>query len=196
MRIRRRGSTRCCILIAAVAAGIGMGAAPRLAGAQRPDTIRRVVPPIPAVVQDSLQAPIGPRRAFIYSFLVPGSAQSILGRHKAASALLLVEAISLTMIRESAADVHEARRAAMDSMVTSYVDAAGNPLVTKVAPRFGSADIKTREAHVEDWVALLVANHLFAGADAFVAAHLWDVPARLGLRVAPHGAGVVGSFKW
>jgi hypothetical protein len=58
--------------------------------------------------------------------------------------------------------------------------------------------VRARSAHVEDWIALLVANHLFAGADAFVAAHLWDVPARLGLRVVPRAGGttVSASFRW
>jgi len=42
-----------------------------------------------------------------------------------------------------------------------------------------------------------VANHLLAGADAFVAAHLWDVPARLAVRVLPGGgASVAASLTW
>ncbi len=164
--------------------------------ATRPDTAKRIVPPPSNSVLDSIESPIAPRRALVYSFIIPGSAQAILGRNKAAAAFLLVESISIAMIRESAADVHEARRTANDSVVTSYVDAFGNLTTTKLAPRFGDPEIKTRDAHVEDWIALLVANHLFSGADAFVAAHLWDVPARLGLRVVPHGAGVVASFKW
>lgn len=144
------------------------------------------------------RAPIGPRRAFFYSFVLPGYSQTLLGRHKAAAAFALVEAISLTMIRESAADVNEARRMTDDSIVVSYVDANGAAVTTKFPPRFDDRDIKTRRAHVEDWVAFLIANHLFAGADAFVGAHLWDVPARLSLRVVP-GRGntvVAASLKW
>ena len=49
------------------------------------------------------EPPIAPRRAFFYSFLVPGYSQAVLGRNKAAAAFMLVEAISLAMIRESAA---------------------------------------------------------------------------------------------
>ena len=79
------------------------------------------------------------------------------------------------MIRESAADVHEARRMRSDSTIVSYVDEAGQPVRIVAPPRFNDAYVRTREAHVEDWVALLVANHLFAGADAYVAANLWDV---------------------
>jgi hypothetical protein len=165
--------------------------------AQRDTTSRPVPAPAP-VTAAVARAPIGPRRAFFYSFLVPGYSQTILGRHKAAAAFALVEAISLTMIRESAADVHEARRMTNDSIVVAYVDATGAASVSKIPPRFDDRDIRARRAHIEDWIAFLVANHLFAGADAFVAAHLWDVESRLGLRVLP-GRGntvVAASLKW
>ena len=180
------------VLIASTAA-LSFIAAPALF-AQR-DSVPRVAAPVTAAVT---RAPIGPRRAFFYSFLVPGYSQTILGRNKAAATFAFVEAISLVMIRESAADVNEARRMTNDSIVVSYVDANGAPAITKLPPRFDDRDIRTRRAHIEDWVAFLIANHLFAGADAFVAAHLWDVPARLGLRVAP-GRGntvVAASLKW
>ena len=161
------------------------------AGAQRPDTAasRTTV-----ARSDSIKPPITPRRAFLYSFVAPGYSQSILGRHKAAMAFLFVEAVSIAMIRESAADVHEARRTANDTVVVSYGPGGSAP--TTSTPRFSGAEVRTREAHVEDWVALLVANHLFAGADAFVAAHLWDVPAHLGFSVLPGGAALSGSLKW
>jgi hypothetical protein len=174
-------------------------ALPAIAGAQI-DTTRRPPPPparvstTPAV--DSFKPPISPRRAFFYSFLLPGYSQSRLGRHKAGATFMLVEAIALGMIRESAADAHEARRLVGDSLIVSYVDPSGNAAITRGPARFDDNYIRTREAHVEDWVALLVANHLFAGADAFVAAHLWDIPARLGFRVVPHGGVLSASLKW
>ena len=163
--------------------------------AQRVDTTRVA---LPGSAFDTLRAPIGPRRAFLYSFLAPGYSQTVLGRHKAAAAFLLTEAISLVMIRESAADVREARRAANDSLVLSYVDANGALAVTKIRNRFGDDEVRSRRAHVEDWIAFLVANHLFAGADAFVAAHLWDLPVRLSLRELP-GTGntaIVAAIRW
>ena len=167
----------------------------------RTDTLVRRPPPAPPKVavpqgNDSLTPPLSPRKAFLYSFLLPGYSQSILGRHKAGATFILVEAIALGMIRESAADTHEARRLQGDSIVVSYVDASGNAAVTRAPPLFDDKLVRSRRAHVEDWAALLVANHLFAGADAFVAANLWDIPARLGLHVLPGGAGVSGSFRW
>jgi hypothetical protein len=169
---------------------------PLSAQRQRPDSARAVPAAAVATPNDTLRPPLSPRRAFFYSFLAPGYSQSVLGRHKAATSFLLVEAITIAMIRESAADLHEARRMVNDTVVVSYVDASGNPGVVVAPPRFGDADVHTRAAHVEDWIALLVANHLFAGADAFVAANLWDVPARLGFRMFPHGAVLSASLKW
>jgi hypothetical protein len=151
-----------------------------------------------AAPRDSARAPLTPRRAFIYSFLAPGYSQSVLGRHKAATVFLVAEAVSLAMIRESAADVNEARRGLNKGTVISWVDASGRALARPdtIAPRFGDKDVHTRQAHVEDWVAVLVANHLLAGAEAFVAASLWDVPARLGFRVLPHGGALTASLTW
>ncbi len=174
---------------ALVAAALLGAAIPAVARAQIPDSTRAVQPirSLVTVPPDSLRPPIGPLRAFIYSFIVPGSAQAILGRHKAAAVYLLIDAICLSMIRESAADVHEARRTANDSVIVSYVDASGDSLALPVAlpPRFASKEIDTREAHVEDWAALMVGNHLFSGADAFVSSHLWDVPIHVGMRFVP-----------
>jgi hypothetical protein len=153
----------------------------------------------PAVnANDSLAPPLSPRRAFFYSFLAPGYSQSVLGRYKAATGFLLFESIALAMIRESAFDVREARRTQNDTIVISWIDLSGRALAKPdTAPiRFGDREVRSRRAHVEDWIAVLVANHLIAGADAYVAAHLWDVPARVALRAMPRGAQLTASFTW
>jgi hypothetical protein len=160
--------------------------------AQQRDSLRVSALPATSPSTDSLRPPITPRRALLYGFLAPGYAQSVLGRHKAASGFLLVEAISIAMIRESAADLHEARRFANDSLIVSY-GSNGQPV--KVPGRFGDTEVRTRRAHVEDWIALLVANHLFAGADAFVAANLWDVKPKLAFRATPNGASITASIN-
>lgn len=170
------------------------------ASAQRPDSarVRRPTTSGP-VIPDSLKPPISPRRAFLYSALLPGYGQAILGRNKAAAAMLAIEAMAIAMIRESAADVREARRMSGDSMVVTYVDpSTGAPLSppTLVPRRFDPQYVHVRQSHVEDWVAFLFANHLFSGADAFVAANLWELPAELSVRVAPGGATVGASLAW
>ena len=184
-------------LTAAEACALAVIVLASAAGAQRPDTLARSIPaPAIRASTDSVVSPLSPRRAFLYSFLLPGYAQSVLGRHKAGATFMLVEAISLVMIRESVADVREARRLEGDSIVIAYVDQGGNPSVIKTPRQFDDAYVHVRRAHAEDWAALLVANHLFAGADAFVSANLWDLPAKLGLRLLPGGAVVSASMRW
>ncbi len=165
---------------------------PALAAAQRPDTARAVPTAAHVTPRDSLVPPLTPGRAFLYSALAPGYSQSVLGRHKAASAFLLAEAISIVMIRESGADVREAKRFQNDTLVLSYN--ANGSLNTQPGP-FGNNEVKSRRSHVEDWIALLIANHLLAGADAFVAAHLWDVPAKIGVSSSTNGTMVTASLK-
>jgi len=168
--------------------------------AQRPDSsrVRRPTSAGPAI-PDSLKPPISPRRAFLYSALLPGYGQAILGRNKAAAAMLAIEAMAIGMIRESAADVREARRMSGDTVVVSYVDpSTGAALTTPTLTprRFDPQYVHVRQSHVEDWVAFLLANHLFSGADAFVAANLWELPAELSVRVTPGGATVGASLTW
>src|SRR5438093_9436705 len=105
-------SSRARTTIALSVLGFALGAVSPVA-AQRTDSVAR-----PLVIP----SPITPRRAFFYSFLVPGYSQTVLGRHKAAAAFILVEAISLSMIRESIADVNEAKRTENDTLIVSYVD--------------------------------------------------------------------------
>jgi hypothetical protein len=193
----RRRTPRCVRAGRVGALVLGLVALSSAVRAQRPDTVARAIPaPSLRGATDSVTAPLSPRRAFLYSFLLPGYAQSVLGRHKAGATFMLVEAISLVMIRESVADVREARRLEGDSIVVSYVDQFGGASVVKTPRQFDDAYVHVRRAHAEDWAALLVANHLFAGADAFVSANLWDLPAKLGLHLLPGGAVVSASMRW
>jgi hypothetical protein len=172
----------------------------QVARAQRADSARAAAARSPSQARaDSLRPPLSPRRAFLYSFLAPGYSQSILRRHKAAAIMLFVEAMSIAMIRESAADVAEARRMRGGNLVVSYMDPTTGGARTSpdtVSRRFDEEYVKARHSHVEDWIALLVANHLFAGADAYVAANLWDLPAQLSVRTTPYGPAVVASLSW
>ena len=186
MRVSRRASIVLLMVFFAVPAV-----------AQRPDSarVRRPASSGPTI-PDSLKPPISPRRAFLYSAILPGYGQAILGRNKAAAVMLAVEAMAIGMIRESAADVREARRMSGDTVVVSYVDASGAASPIYSARRFDPQYVHVRQSHVEDWVAFLLANHLFSGADAFVAANLWELPAELSVRVTPGGATVGASLTW
>ncbi|MDB4905761.1 MAG: hypothetical protein JWO05_545 [Gemmatimonadetes bacterium] len=171
-----------------------------VARAQRADSARAAARR--AVAQDSTRThnrviapPLSPRRAFLTSFLLPGSAQSILGRNKAAVLFLAFEGAAISMIHESSADVREARRGLGDSVIVAFPETAGGTPTT-IPGRFTDALVRTRKSHVEDWIAVLVANHLFAGADAYVASHLWDVPIELAVKATGQGTAVVASLHW
>jgi hypothetical protein len=56
----------------------------------------------------------------------------------------------------------------------------------------GHVDGKSQEA--QDWLTLWIFNHLFAGAEAFVSAHLQDFPTDLRIRAVPGGVGVSFSL--
>jgi hypothetical protein len=161
--------------------------------AQQPDTVRAAadtgVPP-------ERRPPISPRRAFLTSLVMPGLGQSVLGRTRSGAVLLAFEAVCVFMVRETALGVREARRSAADSVLVAYVGDNGAP-----APRFRRTGfpvslIRTRQEQMEDWVAVLVANHLFAAADAFVAALLWDLPAEVAVSGTRHSARLALRLRW
>jgi hypothetical protein len=100
-------------------------------------------------------------------------------------------------VRESAAELRNARRLEGDSVPLYFVDPVNGAADTIYAgARYSSGLVRSRRAHLEDWIAALVANHLIAAADGFVAAHLWEVPVRVGLRRTPDGLAVAARYRW
>jgi hypothetical protein len=176
------------------------------AGIERP-AADAVLPPQdrpPAVLEGP---PITPRRAFFSSLLLPGAGQARLDRPYAGGVFLLIEAISLTLMHRSAEDLRLARRFRGDSMPARYQvdpvtglvarDAAGAPIVAAwETPRYTDNWVRTRRLHLEDWTAVLIFNHLFAGADAFVAAQLWDLPDKVAIRQTPFGPAIAATFRF
>jgi len=106
------------------------------------------------------------------------------------------EAVALVMIGQSASDVREARRNKADSIPVSFVNAAGGPLIIFKRTPFPSTLVNSRRAHLEDWIAVLIANHLFSAADGYVAALLWDLPQEVSLRASPRSAELAIRVSW
>ncbi len=149
------------------------------------DTVTRAAPP----------PPLSPRRAFLYSLLVPGYGQSRLGRPIAGGIFAFTESIAIAMLRESRAELREARLFRQDTLVNIGNDPATGAVVLQ-RTSYNDELISIRRGHVEDWIAFLVANHLFAGADAYVGAHLWDLPSQVAVEPTPYGAAVVARIRW
>jgi len=205
--VAQRSSRRLRSVLVALAAAALLGA-PHLAGAQVRDTTAAAAV---AAVADTLNAlpgpPISPRRAFVTSLLLPGYAQARLDRPTASAVFFGIEAASVLMLGKTLHDLRVAKRFRGDSIPLTYEldesgavvrDDSGAPVVATWTPgRYTEALVRARRLQVEDWLAALVFNHLFAGAEAFVSAHLWDVPAALSVRpTAGGGAAVTASLRW
>jgi hypothetical protein len=174
-------------------------AAARPLHAQRADSARAGVRRSAA---DSTRAalpkpPLSPRRAFLYSLALPGYSQSVLGRPTAGALFVLTESIALVMLRESAADLRQAKRFRSDSVVVIGYESNGTSVVpiTQVSS-YNDRLVDIRRGHVEDWIAFLLANHLFAAADGYVAAHLWDLPTQISLESGRNGAVLAARLSW
>ena len=186
--------------------------APRL-GAQRPDSARAAdslrvradtAPTFERLGTTSIggRPPLSPRRAFVYSLLVPGLAQARLDRPNGGALFAAVELGAIVMAMKSRADLRYAERASkgaiLERFILDTVVTDGVPREVLVASdtadnRYGTDRVRARRLHLEDWIAVLAFNHIFAGADAFVAAQLWDMPVRGSLRAIGPGTAVLGA---
>ena len=187
------------------------------AGAQQRDSLRAGVSTPPAAsrtdtipAQDLPAPPLSTKRAFLTSLAFPGYAQARFDRPTSSALFMAVEAASIVMIRKSLNDLSIAKRFGRDSIPAAFeLDPAtgairrdpesGEPIVKEwMPPPFSEEMVAARRTHLEDWIAVLVFNHLIAGIDAYVSAHLWDVPAAVSIGQAADGRGatVTASFRW
>ena len=163
---------------------------PASAAAQRADSTRAGVASVPADPPPAVRVEgPSPRRAFLTSLLLPGSMQLQFDRPKAATIFLVAEGAAVGMSLKSWNDLSKAKAARRDTVGTPALNEDGTPRidpdtgepVIDYAPRNQNiADrVRARRAHLEDWIAVVVFNHLFAGADAYVAANLADFDANV-----------------
>ncbi len=141
--------------------------------------------------------PLSPKKAFLYSVVLPGLGQSRLDRGTSGALFASVELAAITMIRRSNADLREVRRYRIDTLPADFVVSGSTLTKSGILTNRYTADLeRTRRLHVEDWIAALAFNHLFAGADSFVAAQLWDVPVSLSAVPSSRGGALVATVKW
>ena len=183
---------------------LGVVLAVSMLRAQAPDTVRAdsaraavVAEPVavgnPPAGRDTVTGPpISPRSAFLRSLIVPGLGQAALDRGTAGGIFVSLEALSLLMTIKSKRDLKVARRLEGDSVFFG-IEADGD---TVFVPSPLAGRVRARKQHVEDWVAILIFNHLFAAADAFVAAQLWDVPARVSVTRDGDRTQLAATVRW
>ena len=158
-------------------------------------TLRRPARRLPNSIPDSLlRPPVTAKAAFLHSLLLPGLGQSALRRSTAATIFSAAEVGAIYMVHKSRADLGRAKALRrLDSI--SVGDPTLGEAVTRV-PAVTQGLINARKLHLEDWIAILIFNHLLAGADAYVAANLWDLPARVSITQTPAGPGFSARFHW
>ncbi len=159
----------------------------------RVDTARAAALAAPvAPARDTVSGPpISPRSAFLRSLLVPGLGQAALDRGTAGGIFASLEALSILMAIKTKRDLGVARRLEADSV---FFEIRNDDTVFVPSPVAGR--VRARKQHFEDWIALLIFNHLFAAADAFVAAQLWDVPARVSVQRDGDRTRLTATVRW
>jgi hypothetical protein len=120
--------------------------------------------PDTVVVPTDTVARLRPLSAAWRSLLLPGWGQAATGRSVTGALFVVWEGTTLYMWAKARAEAE-------------YFEEIGAPTGGK-------------RQEEEDWLVLLVFNHLFAAAEAFVAAHLQDFPEELKIRAVPGGVGV------
>jgi len=110
---------------------------------------------------------IRPLPAFFASALVPGLGQALLDRKLTGGLFMAWEGVTLGMTLKAASELRFLERTTSDS---------------------GRLEQKRQER--QDWLVLLIFNHLFAGLEAFVSSHLQDFPSDVKFRTAPRGFGI------
>jgi hypothetical protein len=126
-------------------------------------------PAVAASGPDSTRSMPSPMNAFLRSFLLPGWGQAKLDRKLTAGIFVVWEGVTLGMSLKTRHELAYLRRTGSER-----------------------ADDKRRQH--EDWLVLLGFNHLFAGLEAYVSAHLSDFPRDLQLHAEP-GRGVGASYS-
>jgi hypothetical protein len=185
----------CCCLL--VPCGM-LVAAPLLAQRVQQAGVTRSVAMTDTIADSLKRPPISPRRAMVYSLLLPGFAQSRLNRPTASILFAVTEVLAIGMARKSALDLREARAAGGDSIPTGFVADTVTGIITptgyvhnRLAARVGA-----RRTHYEDWLAAIIFNHIISGADAYVAANLWDFKANVAVTPVRNGAALAAAVQF
>ena len=159
---------------------LALAAWPAVAAAQLPvprpqrarqDTSQRDSMPVP---QFRFPPPTPPLLAMARSLLVPGWGQAVLHRRVTGAVLVFWEGVSLTMSIKASEQLSYLRRTGGDTLA-----------------------VRLKKQEVQDWIVVLVFNHLMAGAEAFVSAELWDFPLTLQARALPEDrVGLGATVYW
>jgi hypothetical protein len=108
---------------------------------------------------------VGPVGALWRSLVLPGWGQAATGRKVTGALFTIWEGTTMFMTLKAQQEAN-------------YFKESGSP------------SLHSKRQEVQDWLVLWGFNHLFAGAEAFVAAHLRDFPGDLRIQAIPGGVGL------
>lgn len=111
--------------------------------------------------------PVSPLGAFGRSMILPGWGQAVLGRRVTGAVFIAWEGLTFTMFLKSLNQLH-------------YQES------------IGAETVEAKKNEMQDWLVLMVFNHLLSGAEAYVSALLWDFPTDLEASLLPGGEVRVG----
>ena len=114
---------------------------------------------------DTIRKTIRPMGAFFRSFLLPGWGQAVTDRPMTGAAFVAWEGVTAMMTLKAQQEANYFKK-------------------------IHSENLRAKRQEVQDWLVLWIFNHLFAGAEAYVSAHLHDFPPDLKVRAFPGGIGV------
>jgi hypothetical protein len=115
--------------------------------------------------RDTMPPGVRPMGAFLRSLVLPGWGQAATGRHVTGAAFVAWEGVTAMMTLKAQQEANYFKKIHANSL-----------------------SLKRQE--VQDWMILWIFNHLFAGAEAYVSAHLQDFPPNLKLQAIPNGVGL------
>ena len=136
------------------------------------DSTAAPLPPVTspqAAAADSARRYIKPMSAFWRSLLVPGWGQAKLGRRLSGAVFVGVEGLALGMVVNT-------------TVTLNYYES------------INSGKVDQLKQQQQDWIVILVANHLLSAMEAYVSSHLWDFPGDLQVQALPHGASATLSL--
>jgi hypothetical protein len=121
---------------------------------------QRISAPAGGTPTDSTRHGPAPLGYFFRSLAIPGWGQASLDRKLTGGLFIAFEGLAVSMAMKTTSELH-------------YLD------------QTDTATASFRRAERQDWIALIVFNHLFSALEAYVSAHLIDFPRDLHLRTFP-----------
>ena len=115
----------------------------------------------------SVRRPTTPMGAMFRSFLLPGWGQATYGRKVTGGVMMAFEGLSIGMLLKIKSDER-------------YIEETN------------STKLKDKRQQEQDWITLIVFDHLMSGLEAYVSAHLYDFPGDLQMQTLPDGRMGVG----